>query len=88
MDKLHEVLPKSERTVKPAQSTPAVDVLTNGDQPVPNGSQNNNQPKNIKILTGMLPSFNNKVGSAEYGATFVLGDLDSLGRATWCSWSE
>lgn len=87
MDKLHEVLPKSERTSQPAQSTPAVEVPHNdGDQSVSNGNEpapNNNQPTSEhQILTGNEPS-STTVGSVNYGATFVLGDLDNLGRATF-----
>ena len=87
VDKLHEVLPKSERTAQPAQSTPAVEVPhDNGDQSVPNGNEpapNNSQPASEhQILTGNEAS-STTVGSVNYGATFVLGDLDSLGRATY-----
>ena len=87
MDKLHEVLPKSERTAQPAQSTPAMEVSHNDDdQPDSNGNEpapNTSQPASEhQILTGNEAS-STTVGSVNYGATFVLGDLDSLGRATY-----
>ena len=87
IEKLQEVLPKS---VGPAKSKQSDSDMGENNSSRPDDSQfdgNSTEtptpnPAVGQILTGSEPS-STTIGSVNYGATFIMGDLDQYGRATY-----
>lgn len=87
IEKLQEVLPKS---IGPAKSEQSDSDMGENNSSRSDDSQldgNNTEtptpnPAIGQILTGSEPS-STTIGSVNYGATFIMGDLDQYGRATY-----
>lgn len=87
IEKLQEVLPKSIGPTKSEKSDATVGE-NNSSRPDDSQLDGNStetptpNPAVGQILTGSEPS-STTIGSVNYGATFIMGDLDQYGRATY-----
>ena len=87
IEKLQEVLPKSIGPAKSEQSDSDMgenNSSRSDDSQLDGNSTETSTPNSAigQILTGSEPS-STTIGSVNYGATFIMGDLDQYGRATY-----
>lgn len=79
--------PTSEMQVQTESSSSVADASVEETEPQAEVVTDGSNPYFVERLTGAevssIDENGNPLGSAQWGATFLLGDLDAYGRATW-----